>query len=433
MNNYEFLINEKNLLESIKKDNLKRNKKLNNLIKLANQITNHFIICLDGDWGSGKTVFIKQLQVLNSSNDLFEGSSEEQLYSLEQKEIDKFRKLYTTYYYNAWENDLHSDVLLSLIYNMINDFPKEKSQTADGKVHLPFDLKELLKTLSGNAIDLEKVKSFEDVAKEIFTIEEKRNSLNLLLDNIIPKGKRLLLIVDELDRCNPEFAMKTLEVIKHLYNNDRIVFLVASNNKQLVHTIARFYGDNFDGYGYLNKFYDFIINIGVIDKKMYLSNILKTSKEGNWIDEVTISICQYFDFSMRKINRFIMSLNTIKKYFVHQGYYNDYIVKYLYVPYLIALKINNIIKYDEFLNGQGFETLEDYITSNNKLEKIIEYSKKEKGIATEDVDNLAFLKAHYNLMFNEISDDYDSDIHKNSIFDVISLIGDFSSFGGEGE
>ena len=44
-----------------------------------------------------------------------------------------------------------------------------------------------------------------------------------------------------------------IEVIKHFYTNDKMVFLLGINNEQLSHTISNYYGVKFNSYGYLNK------------------------------------------------------------------------------------------------------------------------------------------------------------------------------------
>ena len=71
----------------------------------------------------------------------------------------------------------------------------------------------------------------------------------------------MILIVDELDRCNPYYATKLLETIKHFYNLSNVTVIIASNNKELQNTIKKQYGQNFNAYIYLNRFYDYIMTI----------------------------------------------------------------------------------------------------------------------------------------------------------------------------
>lgn len=70
-------------------------------------------------------------------------------------------------------------------------------------------------------------------------------------------GKRTVAIfVDELDRCRPDFAMQTLEIIKHLFNVERVVFVIAMDISQLSHTVKCVYGEGFDSVGYLERFFN---------------------------------------------------------------------------------------------------------------------------------------------------------------------------------
>ena len=61
MKKYELLDSKANLHNTINEDWLGRNNKIINLMKLLNHVNDNFIISLDGEWGTGKTFFIKQL------------------------------------------------------------------------------------------------------------------------------------------------------------------------------------------------------------------------------------------------------------------------------------------------------------------------------------------------------------------------------------
>lgn len=122
MKEYDIEMTIDNLKDSIEKDTLNRNSKLNKLIELLNSIKGNKIISIDGNWGSGKTFFLKQLEYVHKNESI---SSPK----FNQDNLTKFREKYSIFYYNAWENDLHDSPLLSLIYNLLNDFPQEKNQT----------------------------------------------------------------------------------------------------------------------------------------------------------------------------------------------------------------------------------------------------------------------------------------------------------------
>ncbi|MCO6561331.1 MAG: hypothetical protein J6574_09610, partial [Gilliamella sp.] len=67
----------------------------------------------------------------------------------------------------------------------------------------------------------------------------------------------LVIFIDELDRCRPNFAIEVLEKAKHLFNVDNIIFVLATDKTQLGHSIRAVYGQGLDVNGYLRRFIDF--------------------------------------------------------------------------------------------------------------------------------------------------------------------------------
>lgn len=70
MKKYDMKLTEENLVDSIKKDYLGRNKKLSKLIDILNSLSSNVVISIDGNWGTGKTIFVKQLELINKKEDL---------------------------------------------------------------------------------------------------------------------------------------------------------------------------------------------------------------------------------------------------------------------------------------------------------------------------------------------------------------------------
>ncbi len=64
----------------------------------------------------------------------------------------------------------------------------------------------------------------------------------------------LVIIIDELDRCRPTYAVKLLEHVKHLFDVTGIVFIFGMHGDQLSHSVAGAYGAGFDGKDYLRRF-----------------------------------------------------------------------------------------------------------------------------------------------------------------------------------
>lgn len=68
--------------------------------------------------------------------------------------------------------------------------------------------------------------------------------------------KALFVLIDELDRCRPSYAVSLLERVKHLFSVQGIIFVFGTNTSQLGHCVAGAYGSSFDGHNYLNRFFD---------------------------------------------------------------------------------------------------------------------------------------------------------------------------------
>lgn len=427
--NYDFELTNENLLECLKNNRLGRNTKINNLLKLVNILKKNTIISVDGTWGCGKTIFVKQIELINKlyhEEDRNLGSET----SLDENIIKEFNENHIVYYYNAWENDNHIEPIKSIIYKIINDYPKEKAQTFDGNIQIPFNFKEFLKSISSNLIDIDKIESFKDLVDSIYTVEEQKKALNNLLNSIFPEDKKIVMIIDELDRCNPKFAVNIIETIKHFFDNDKLVFIVVSNNEQLSHTFSKFYGEKFDGYGYLNKIYDLIISLGNIDPSKYINDVLAKYINSNYNNIMLKSLCEYYNFSMREINRYVYTMDLLA------DYYNDFdsfrenaLLKFVFVPYCLALKVKNAKIFNEFISGRNIENFISIMKSKDEILDVIKgIIRNDKTIENKDIDCGEYVRNVYNIYFNNNSSkEYFKEQTKRVFLDVISMISNFSS------
>lgn len=90
------------------------------------------------------------------------------------------------------------------------------------------------------------------------TIAKFREALDDFLQEAALKHQVLPLFVfiDELDRCRPPFAIAMLERVKHLFEIDNVVFVIATDTKQLSHSVGAVYGGGFNSEGYLARFFN---------------------------------------------------------------------------------------------------------------------------------------------------------------------------------
>lgn len=207
------------------------------------------VLALGGEWGSGKTTFVKMWrQALNN-------------------------KGFKTLYFNAWASDYTEDPLIALIAEL-SELSADNStinKIAAGAVRigasvLTTTLKGVLKKTTGIDTD-----AISDVIDETFDIgkeclkkfEEQKTTLEEFKENLrnyIAENAGVhpvVFFIDELDRCNPHYAVAVLERIKHLFEIPNIVFVLAVNKKELSNAIQGYYGSSrIDSDEYLRRFID---------------------------------------------------------------------------------------------------------------------------------------------------------------------------------
>lgn len=97
-----------------------------------------------------------------------------------------------------------------------------------------------------------------DYQSRIASSAQFQNRMRQLLVDIEGRdgiGLPFFVLIDELDRCRPTYAIEMLEQVKHLFDIDNTVFLIATDGDQLAHSVSAVYGEKFDGRRYLLRFF----------------------------------------------------------------------------------------------------------------------------------------------------------------------------------
>lgn len=419
----ELEINNDNLKDTIEKDILNRNSKLINLSKLLSNLNENLFISIDGRWGSGKTFFVKQFEYLVNNVDLLKKniiSDDDKVFFRNLKETN------LVVYYNAWENDYHTNVFESIIYNILDKYPNLKNQShnfKDVRNIIGAFIRDFILHSSKGLFDIDnlnKMENFESLSKNIKTIEERIDDFNVLIDELLGNKQRLILIVDELDRCKPTFAVEVLEVLKHFYSNNKITIIVSTNNLELSNTIRKYYGNGFDGYGYLNKFYDFIISLDIQDIKLYIQRKYHKLIDTHIFDDMSYLVMDYFNFSLRECNKYMIIYNILDNYFKKQYSFNkniNYVYTSVFLPLALGLKIDDVNRYDKFINKQGKDIINDFL--NKKVVGTKQESHLKHLINVKETDDYKEIILNtYDNMFNN-NDFY----NKYPFMDAISMLG----------
>src|SRR5690625_1737253 len=88
-------------------------------------------------------------------------------------------------------------------------------------------------------------------------MEDLRDALTELTKSASSEDQRpipLVVVVDELDRCRPDYALALLEIIKHFFSVEHVHFVLGVNRKALEHSVRARYGSGIDAERYLRKF-----------------------------------------------------------------------------------------------------------------------------------------------------------------------------------
>ncbi|WP_158597923.1 KAP family P-loop NTPase fold protein [Noviherbaspirillum saxi] len=99
-------------------------------------------------------------------------------------------------------------------------------------------------------------KKLEDHAKEKASFQDFRNELSAFAA-IQPKS--IVLFIDELDRCQPTFALKLIERLKHFFDVPNLIVVLLINRDQLHQAIRGMHGPDIDAATYLGKFVSFFV------------------------------------------------------------------------------------------------------------------------------------------------------------------------------
>ena len=413
MKSLELKPNKEILLETLEKNIIGRNTEIINFIRLLDSIKSNFSIAIDNDWGTGKTFFVKEVKmILDAYN---EHSYDYELSNLERiknvidiKNID----LHLAVYYNAWENDNQKSPLLSLIYEIIKVAKIDTNKTdisinkekiiKDGlsaivKHFSGIDIKELLKCVETEAKDI-----FKEIKGQKSTKEQVDNILNNLL---LEHGERLVIFIDELDRCRPTFAVELLEQIKHYFDNDKITFVFSTNIKQLQYTIKKYYGEAFEAKRYLDKFFDLTISLNEINVIEYF-NFVNENSRGDMYDYVCKEIVKEYNFTLRDVIKFVQinkicieNLRKTKNEFLYFDEKNiRYVLTYV-LPIVIGLKIKRYDQYEDFITGKDSTPLITILSKSEWISYGIDKLFSENEKSSKDIN---IIKEKLELMYKAI-------------------------------
>lgn len=295
---------------SEKIDLLNRDDFINNVINVVGQLSSNrrgACFSIEGSWGIGKTFVLEKI--------------EKQL-----KEMDE--ENHFVFHYNCWKHDYYEEpsvaIISAMLYSILED-EAAVSVEVDAKVKAGYEfVGEKLKEIAGLYLENKVGVNLISWAEDYNEIEEKNEktlyefdkmfNFSQTIDEVrknlreIAGQRTVVIIVDELDRCVPQYAIKVLERLHHIfYGLENVIVILAIDRVQLEHSVEQMFGIKANGFNierYLKKFIDFsmILNNGDINNmleekyKFYFDRFnIKTENELEQVNTLLSSLLSNVD------------------------------------------------------------------------------------------------------------------------------------------
>ena len=245
--------------DPFKNDLLSRKEPVEVLTHLVGALEGPCVLAVDAAWGTGKTTFLR-IWARHLSNQGF-----------------------PVVEFNAWETDFSGDPFVALSTELTEGLHEYKdtdkslatkiAKTKEGaKEVLRRAVPSVIRLTTAGILDLaplmekevgQALASYaEDRLSEYQEAQKSVKAFRCVLQDMAKtlaqskENRPLIVVIDELDRCRPSYAVELLEVAKHLFSVDHIIFVLAVNRSELTHSIKALYGSGFDAVGYLRRFFD---------------------------------------------------------------------------------------------------------------------------------------------------------------------------------
>lgn len=347
--------NEKNIKEALQNDLLNTNGWLNKCLNVLLNMDDS-IVAIDAKWGNGKTFVAKQMQEIINEKWMLQAGKQENSYLSNVPSL-YFNKLPFSssfgIYYNAWEYDNDNNPMASFLYFLLKELNKKIGSSGFKSIAINL-IKNVIEKLSKGWIEISKdgqKSNLEDVLSSVLSTEcIKEEISNLLQELKSEKCNKLIIFIDELDRCRPSYALRVIEVLKHYFKRSDVLVICMTDVEQLSYIIEKVYGANINSYLYLDKIFDFRFEIPInrIDYTNYINHKLQFDIHDNYFfDMICLEIISDFNLSLRNIDRF---LTYLKSLFLTTKKDNEYgftmkaLLKYFFIPYYLSLKLFDINK-----------------------------------------------------------------------------------------
>jgi len=200
--------------------------------------------------------------------------------------------------------------------------------------------------------------------------------------NLEDKDYRIVIFIDDLDRCSPEKALEVLESIKLFLDMEGFLFVLGLSHKTVTQLISHSYKTTgIKGEDYIKKIIQIPIKIPSWSKESIVNLIenkisFKLNTEyTNFLRQNSAMLARAIDYNPRQLKRFIN--NVIIAFETFASKENSPAIQFNEIFLVKILKIEWPDFYEEFVREQDFrEIVQWMITMPKPLRKYFKYVKE---------------------------------------------------------
>ena len=245
MKKYEMLPTEENLIETMYKDTINRNKDIVYFYNILQAQESASTIAIDGRWGSGKTFFVCQtklvINALNPSCDMDEEEKAKVMIRLPfPKNNEENENCSIAVYYDAWENDNDTEPVLSLIYEITKQLSVDFSLSDKSIVKTAGAIIEAISGHNVNGI-MDTLTSEDPFTKFKEQKDVQQKIKDFFTGLLAERGNRLVIFIDELENhFNHAIVQSFIEYFTNpRINKKRATLIYSTHYSELLSDIER--------------------------------------------------------------------------------------------------------------------------------------------------------------------------------------------------
>jgi len=241
----------------LQNDVLDREDSIDAMANLLDEVSGPFVLAINSPWGMGKTTFVNMLrQHLENQG-------------------------FSCMYFDAWKSDYTTDPLVSFVaelgrvceaksgnekaYKEVYSKTKKivtilakKILPIAGKLatHGLLDLSDVVENNVSELVANTISDSVDAYRAEMKLVDEFHDTIKATIQFAPGSKGKMIIFIDELDRCRPSYAIELLERVKHLFDVENVIFVLSIDKEQLSVSLTSLYGSGLNSIEYLRRFID---------------------------------------------------------------------------------------------------------------------------------------------------------------------------------